>query len=101
MRPTVERIQRTVAAHHKIGLANMLDRTNLPEFARPRMEAMYLARRLTGKTYSVIGRIFDRDHSTVLGAYNVVQRRIHESRDVERNIGAILDKLFWVEVRDG
>ena len=37
---------------------------------------MYICRKLTDKSFPVIGQHFGRDHSTVIHAYNLIQQRV-------------------------
>ncbi len=37
---------------------------------------MHLCRRITGKRFVIIGTHFDRDHSTVIHARNLIERRL-------------------------
>jgi chromosomal replication initiator protein len=41
---------------------------------------MYLCRKLTDNSFPTIGEHFERDHSTVIHAYNLIARRVsHDS----------------------
>lgn len=81
----VATIQRVVAGSYNIGLHYLL--SDLREFAWERQVAMYLCRELTGKSLPVIGRLFDRDHTTVIHACRHVAKVIagdpHKRADVE------------------
>ena len=76
--PTIREVQRATAAIFGVPLAAMTERGNTRDITRARHAAMYLARRLTGKSTTVIGRAFERDHTTVL---NGVER----ARDIFRH----------------
>ncbi len=68
-RVTIEEIQRKVAEHWKIRLADMASPRRARTVARPRQVAMYLAKQLTSRSLPEIGRKFgDRDHTTVMHA---------------------------------
>jgi chromosomal replication initiator protein len=68
-RVTIEEIQRRVAEHWKIRLADMASPRRARTVARPRQVAMYLAKQLTSRSLPEIGRKFgDRDHTTVMHA---------------------------------
>jgi chromosomal replication initiator protein len=68
-RITIEEIQRRVAEHWKIRLADMASPRRARTVARPRQVAMYLAKQLTSRSLPEIGRKFgDRDHTTVMHA---------------------------------
>ena len=66
-RVTVEEIQKTVADHFNLRLADMLSSRKERAIARPRQVAMYLVKRLTNRSLPEIGRRFGgRDHTTVM-----------------------------------
>lgn len=69
VRDTIER----VCADHGVYFDELLERSRYPYLVAARHEAMAAVRRLrtpVGRpfSYSQIGRIFDRDHSTVMHA---------------------------------
>jgi chromosomal replication initiator protein len=66
---SIEAIQREVAAHFDVKLHDLRGTTRIQSVARPRMIAMYLARKLTGSSFPEIGSRFGgKDHSTVISA---------------------------------
>ena len=74
-RVTIEEIQKRVAVHFNIRLADMHSARRARAVARPRQVAMYLAKQLTPRSLPEIGRKFGgRDHTTVMHAV----RRIEE-----------------------
>ena len=76
-RLTVRRIQEAVADYYELPLRQMTDVSKMRSVARPRQVAMYLSRKLTGKSLPDIGSKFGgRDHTTVLHAV----RRIDDLR---------------------
>src|SRR5579871_3050550 len=79
-RVTIDEIQRRVAEHYNIRLAEMTSARRARAFARPRQVAMYLAKQLTSRSLPEIGRKFGgRDHTTVMHAV----RRIQELKDTD------------------
>ncbi|MDR1266946.1 MAG: chromosomal replication initiator protein DnaA [Holosporales bacterium] len=68
-RVTIEEIQRKVADHYAIRLADIHSTRRSNHVARPRQIAMYLAKILTSASFPEIGRKFGgRDHTTVIHA---------------------------------
>ena len=64
---TIEEIQRKVAEHYNIRLADMIGPKRLRNIARPRQVAMYLSKQLTLRSLPEIGRRFGgRDHTTIM-----------------------------------
>jgi len=74
---SIEEIQRRVAEHYNIRLADMIGPKRVRTLARPRQVAMYLCKQLTSRSLPEIGRRFGgRDHTTVMHGV----RRIEELR---------------------
>jgi chromosomal replication initiator protein len=73
-RVTIEEIQRKVAEHYGIKLADMHSARRARVVARPRQVAMYLAKQLTPRSLPEIGRKFGgRDHTTVMHAVRKIE----------------------------
>jgi chromosomal replication initiator protein len=73
-RVTIEEIQKRVAEHYNIRLADMHSARRARAVARPRQVAMYLAKQLTARSLPEIGRKFGgRDHTTVMHAVKRVE----------------------------
>jgi chromosomal replication initiator protein len=91
---TIEQIQRRVAEHFDVRLADMTSKRRPANIAFPRQVAMYLARELTKASLNEIGDAFGgRDHGTVLHACKLVKRRMHEEDNVRQTISYIDSSL--------
>jgi chromosomal replication initiator protein len=75
-KPDVEMIQKTVADFFHIRLVDLKSKKRTQHIAFCRQVAMYLCRKLTSSSFPVIGEAFGRDHSTVIHAFNLIQRRV-------------------------
>ncbi len=72
-RVTIDEIQKRVAEHYNIRVADMHSARRARAVARPRQIAMYLAKQLTARSLPEIGRKFGgRDHTTVMHAVKKV-----------------------------
>ena len=77
-RVTIEEIQKKVAEHFNIRIADMHSARRARAVARPRQVAMYLAKQLTSRSLPEIGRKFGgRDHTTVMHAVKRVEELRH------------------------
>jgi chromosomal replication initiator protein len=73
-RVTIEEIQRKVAEHYNIRLADMIGPKRVRTLARPRQVAMYLSKELTTRSLPEIGRRFGgRDHTTIIHGVRKVE----------------------------
>ena len=87
---SIEVIQKKVAEHYDIRLADMTSKRRPENIAFPRQIAMYLSRMMTESSLSTIGEAFGgRDHGTVLHAYRLVKDRM----DVDANTRQIVSYL--------
>jgi len=89
-RVTIEEIQKRVAEHFAIRLADMHSPRRARAVARPRQVAMYLSKQLTSRSLPEIGRKFGgRDHTTVMHAV----RKIEELRASDHSFAEDIDLL--------
>ncbi|MEY2480418.1 MAG: chromosomal replication initiator protein [Verrucomicrobiota bacterium] len=91
---TIEQIQRKVAEHFDVRLADMTSKRRPANIAFPRQIAMYLARELTKASLNEIGDAFGgRDHGTVLHACKLVKKRMKEQDSIRQTISFIDSSL--------
>ena len=87
---SIEVIQKKVAEHFDIRLADMTSKRRPENIAFPRQIAMYLSRQMTEGSLNTIGEAFGgRDHGTVLHAYRLVKDRM----DVDANVRQVVSYL--------
>jgi chromosomal replication initiator protein len=92
---TIESIQKKVAEHFDIRIADMTSRRRPENIAFPRQIAMYLARQLTDSSLNVIGEAFGgRDHGTVLHAYRLVKDRMEVDANVRQTVNFLEKQLM-------
>jgi len=73
-RITIDEIQKKVAEHFNVRVADMHSARRSRAVARPRQVAMYLAKQLTPRSLPEIGRKFGgRDHTTVIHAVRKIE----------------------------
>jgi chromosomal replication initiator protein len=88
----MEMIQKRVAEHFDIRLADMVSRRRPEHIAFPRQIAMFLARQMTESSLNAIGEAFGgRDHGTVLHACRLVKDRMEVDANV-RQVVHFLEK---------
>lgn len=86
----IDFIQKRVAEHFDIRLADMTSKRRPENIAFPRQVAMFLARQMTENSLSAIGEAFGgRDHGTVLHACRLVKDRM----DVDPNVRQVVNYL--------
>lgn len=91
---SIEVIQKKVAEHFDIRLADMTSKRRPEHIAFPRQIAMYLSRNLTESSLSTIGEAFGgRDHGTVLHACRQVKDRMEVDLTVRQTVQRLEDQL--------
>jgi chromosomal replication initiator protein len=84
---SIEVIQKKVAEHYDIRLADMTSKRRPENIAFPRQIAMFLSRQLTSSSLSTIGESFGgRDHGTVLHACRLVKDRMEVDANVRQTV---------------
>ena len=89
---SIEVIQKKVAEHFDIRLADMTSKRRPENIAFPRQIAMYLSRQMTESSLNTIGEAYGgRDHGTVLHACRLVKDRMEVDANV-RQVVSYLEK---------
>ncbi len=84
---TVDLIQRVVADHFNIKLADMRSKRRTRAIAHPRQIAMYLCRKLTEYSLPDIGRAFGgKDHTTVIHALKQIEERREKDPELDERL---------------
>ena len=91
---TIDTIQKCVAEHYDIRVADMTSRRRPANLAFPRQVAMFLARSLTAASLNEIGEAFGgKDHGTVLHAYRLIERRMKEDQGLRQKVAYLHQQL--------
>ncbi|MBS0628980.1 MAG: ATP-binding protein [Verrucomicrobia bacterium] len=85
---TPEKIISATAGYFGIRSDDILGKSQAKECTLPRKLAMLLCRKKLGLPYLTIGRIFDRDHSTVMASIKAV-----DDKSTTEEIGCALEKI--------
>jgi chromosomal replication initiator protein len=92
---TVEEIQKTVATHFNIKVADIKSPKRLKALVLPRQIAMYLARQLTSCSYPEIGERFGgKDHSTIIHAIKKMEKQMDQDFQLRSIINGIKNGLL-------
>lgn len=91
---TIEGIQKRVAEHFDIRLADMTSRRRPQNVAFPRQVAMFLSRELTDRSLVDIGESFGgRDHGTVLHACRLINGKLEKDQRLRQSISYLKEAL--------
>jgi len=89
----INKIIEEVADFYSIKENDMKSISRKKEFAYPRQIAMYLIRKHIRSSFSVIGEIFKRDHTTIMYAYNKIQEDYEKNNKMKEEIILIESNL--------
>jgi chromosomal replication initiator protein len=90
---SLEEIMAETARAYGVGKDDLRARSRKQSLVRPRQIAMYLARRYTEASLAEIGRAFSRDHTSVMYAIDVVERRIVEKPQLRYELEALAQRV--------
>jgi chromosomal replication initiator protein len=76
---TADRIIKKTANYYGIRVEDVIGKSQTKEMAQPRQLAMYLCREKLKLPYQAIGKIFDRDHSTVMASVKQIEKAMEEN----------------------
>jgi chromosomal replication initiator protein len=92
---TVEMIQKHIADHFKLKIADLKSDKRLKALVVPRQFAIYLCRILTKCSYPEIGEKFGgKDHSTIIHSFKKIEKLITQNMEVKNTIETLKRNLL-------
>jgi Bacterial dnaA protein helix-turn-helix len=93
-RPRVSDVKRAICRERGLTVLDLEGPSRFPAVVRARQVAMYLARQLSAKSFTDIGRFFGgRDHTTALHAYNKIKRLRSQDADLDRELAQLESRI--------
>lgn len=89
----VVKIQKAVADYYDLTVENLKSKKRTANINKARQIAIYLCQRTTEETLDKIGLEFNRDHSTVIHACNVIDEELKTNEELKEQIKAIKEKI--------
>jgi len=86
-------ISELVGTQFKISIQDMQSKSRKKSISFPRQVAMYLSRKHTDETLADIGKVFNRDHSTVLHSIKVITGLNRRDTSIAAQIDLLSDKV--------
>ena len=91
---SIDDIQRKVAEHYNIRLADLIGPKRARNVARPRQIAMYLSKQMTSRSLPEIGRRFGgRDHTTIMHGVRKIDELMVDDSSLAEDI-AVLKRML-------
>jgi chromosomal replication initiator protein len=89
----IKSVMAAVAEYYDISLGDLLSSRRAREISRPRQVAMYLAKALTKHSLPAIGRMLERDHTTVLHGCRQIEKLRLKDPELDTEIRELTDLL--------
>ena len=86
LNPTPEMIIREVSRYYCIPVEKLRGSGRSKDMVLPRQVAMYLVREMTDYSLPEIGKVFSRDHTTVLHSINKIENYLKETSEMDNII---------------
>lgn len=91
---TSEQIIRSVANHYGLKKEDLLGKAQSRDIALPRKVAVFFCRKFLKLPYQKIGKLFSRDHSTIMSSEKFIIKELEKnSREMVQNVAMISRKL--------
>ena len=90
---TVDKIFSSIYRKYNVTKEDLTGKKRNKEIANSRHIAIYLIREMTEMSYPNIGKIFERDHTTVMSSINTVVHKINSSPDFSAEISHLTKEI--------
>jgi chromosomal replication initiator protein len=91
--PTAEAIRDLVCRQYQVSEEDLKSKSRRKNVVLPRNLGMYLCRKMTDMSLEDIGRVFSRNHSTVLYSINATEHRSRKDPKLKGQIEFLMHKL--------
>lgn len=93
LNPTPQMILKAVSSFYSVPVDQILANKRSKETVVPRQMAMYLVRKLTSASLPEIGKVFGRDHTTVMHACNKIEDARKQSAETDDIINTLIENI--------
>jgi chromosomal replication initiator protein len=90
---SAEMVRDFIARQFKLSVQDLQSRSRKKTIAFPRQVSMYLSRKYTEQGLAEIGKVFNRDHSTVLHSVRVITDAISRNGSIRGQVELLAKKL--------
>lgn len=91
---TIDKIQKIVAEHYQLKVADIKSQKRLKNIVLPRQIAMYISRNMTSLSYPEIGEKFGgKDHSTIIHAIKKIQEKMSNDMGLKLTVEKLMEKM--------
>ncbi len=90
---TIDKIFAAVEKKYGISKAELTSKSRVKEVAQARHVTMYLIKTVIEMSYPNIGKLFERDHSTVMNSIDVMEKKISSDAAFELEINNLIKEI--------
>ena len=90
---TVDKIFASIEKKYGVKKSELTGKSRVKEIASARHIAIYLIRDLTEMSYPNIGKIFNRDHTTIIASEEIVRKKLSSDRTFEAAFNEIVKEV--------
>jgi chromosomal replication initiator protein DnaA len=90
---TIDRIITTVAKKYGITKTDIMSSKRAKEIATARHITIYITRTITDLSLPSLGKVFSRDHSTILSSCNVIESKITTDQKLKSEVADLIREL--------
>lgn len=90
---TVDKIFSAVEKKYSIKKSDLVGKSRVKEIVNARHVTIYLIRTITEMSYPNIGKLFNRDHATIISSEENVRKKIHSDRAFEATVNEIIKEV--------
>ena len=90
---TVDKIFAAIEKKYDVGKSELVGKSRVKDVAQARHVAIYLVRTITEMSLPNIGKLFNRDHSTVISSVDTIEKKISASPAIEIEINDLIKEI--------
>lgn len=90
---TVDKIFAAIEKKYEVSKANLVSQSRVKEIAQARHIAIYLIRTVTEMSFPAIGKIFNRNHSTIISSLDAIDKKMASSSAFEAEINNLIKEV--------
>ena len=90
---TVDKIFAAIEKKYDVGKTELVGKSRVKDVAQARHVAIYLVRTITEMSLPNIGKLFNRDHSTVISSIDTIEKKISSSPAIEIEINELIKEI--------
>jgi chromosomal replication initiator protein DnaA len=90
---TIDKILSSVSAHYRLTVEDLKSRKRTSNIAFARHVSIYLIKKFTDRSLPAIGRVFSRDHTTIINSIETVEKKLASDPSFENEIQELMREI--------